>query len=263
MGRIMYRSKLCRIRALRNSNGEVIEIQKTRRMFSNVSLAVARCFPCLISGLKCLSLSDWQKWEAQAWHLFNAHELKFIRNGIVMPALKGAKLGAILSSTADDKIKLQALRAAVEALRRSHATIVTWPDAAERPFSHADTHAGNVFYDPASQRATWFDFELIHDPSMPAETRHADDLRALSFSAAAKAPDSLWPAMAETVVNAIGSVQVLSELHDLSRRICANPTMAHVAQARMAMGKHRLWAAILERAMQRPQVRFSTLNSAL
>ena len=32
--------------------------------------------------------------------------------------------------------------------------------------------------------ATWFDFDLRHDLNIPAPLRHADDLRALLFSAA-------------------------------------------------------------------------------
>jgi hypothetical protein len=41
---------------------------------------------------------------------------------------------------------------------------------------HGDPHMDNVIYDHATDRALLIDFEVIHDKSVPAGARHADDL---------------------------------------------------------------------------------------
>src|SRR4051812_6906636 len=134
-----------------------------------------------------------------------------------MPALTGVPLSSLLASPAfNDSTKIRATTSAVNALHSAHECDVFWPDGNERRFSHSDAHAQNVFFDPASDRAHWFDFETIHAVSATTACRHADDLRALSFSVAAYSEERLWPEIASAIVNAYSDESVLGELCALS-----------------------------------------------
>jgi tRNA A-37 threonylcarbamoyl transferase component Bud32 len=65
------------------------------------------------------------------------------------------------------------LEAAGTELRRAHQF---WSDEFDGPWSHGDSTATNVIYNQKTGRARLIDFELVHDRSLSAKSRHADDL---------------------------------------------------------------------------------------
>jgi hypothetical protein len=51
---------------------------------------------------------------------------------------------------------------------------------------------GNFLYDPTSDRARLIDFEGMHLRTVPADTRHAEDVCAFLEDLAGRARDDLW-----------------------------------------------------------------------
>ena len=59
-------------------------------------------------------------------------------------------------------------------------------------WSHGDAGMANVIYDEKSDRARLIDFEIVHDKSLPALSRHADDLLIFLLDLIAMRPDRQW-----------------------------------------------------------------------
>lgn len=108
------------------------------------------------------------------------------RGWLVLPRWPGLTLDRFAADrgrSADERCS--ALTAAGSALLRLHRVRLD----GSGPLSHGDATLRNVQYDPATGRAAWFDLDTAHRPEMPADSRHADDLRALLCSALAVAAD--------------------------------------------------------------------------
>jgi hypothetical protein len=56
------------------------------------------------------------------------------------------------------------------------------------------------------------DFEIVHDKSFPAKSRHADDLLVFLLDLIAVAPNPQWLALALSFLNAYGDAAVILEL---------------------------------------------------
>ena len=122
---------------------------------------------------------------------------------------------------------LDAVAAAARALRAFHRLTLAGEGA---PASHGDATVRNVAVDPHDMLATWFDFDLSHDPCSPPHARHADDLRALIFSALPHLPAEQIAPMAKSAVAAYAESDVLAEL---SRQLDSgrlNRDFYHLAQ---------------------------------
>jgi len=94
-----------------------------------------------------------------------------------------------------------ALEAAGRELRRAHGLgchqFEDW-------WSHGDPHLDNVIYDGATNRARLIDFEVVHDQSLPAVLRHADDLLVFLQDLVCRVSSEQWLPFALCFINAYG-----------------------------------------------------------
>ena len=56
----------------------------------------------------------------------------------------------------------------------------------------ATAGTNNVIYDRQNGRARLIDFEIVHQKSLPAKSRHADDLIVFLLDLMAVAPNRQW-----------------------------------------------------------------------
>jgi hypothetical protein len=156
------------------------------------------------------------------------------------------------------------MEAAGKEFRRAHQF---WSDGFRAPWSHGDAGMNNVIYNEKTGRARFIDFEIVHDKSLPAKSRQADDLLVFLLDLIAVAPNPQWLALALSFLNAYGNAAVTSELkNQLSlpsgmswiwwgvRTSFANPTkvkrrLEKVRDVIVNLGYYRAFAA--RRARQR------------
>jgi hypothetical protein len=74
--------------------------------------------------------------------------------------------------------------------------------------------ANNVIYDEKTGRARFIDFEIIHDKSLAAKSRQADDLLVFLLDLIAAASNPQWLALSLSFLNAYGNAAVISELQN-------------------------------------------------
>ena len=70
----------------------------------------------------------------------------------------------------------------------------------------------NTIYDDKTDRARLIDFEIVHEKSVPAKTRHADDVLVFLLDLVAVAPSRRWLPFTLAFLNAYGDSVVLAEL---------------------------------------------------
>ena len=104
----------------------------------------------------------------------------------------------------------------------------------------------NVIVDDACTSASWLDFDTMHDSHMDAAWRHADDLRALTYSAAARLPSASFPELTRTIVENYGSTAPLEALEEMVAYRRNRPISFHLARAPVGYRKRRL----LDEALQ-------------
>jgi hypothetical protein len=99
--------------------------------------------------------------------------------------------------------------AAAKEFRRAHSF---WSDDLAGHWSHGDATSGNVIYDPATNRAQLIDFETMHEKSLAAPHRHADDLFVFLLDVVALAPRRRWLMLAQAFINSDGDAKGTEEL---------------------------------------------------
>ena len=209
----------------------------------------------LSTGVSILPTRQWLDWECRLHAELSgliAHRAG--RRHLLLPQIEGEVLAAILSSPAKDvQHKDRALRLAAAALVQAHQHSVLCPDGAFRPFSHGDATARNVICEVGGGRATWIDFETIHDPRHTVAWRQADDLRALIWSAAETTGADAYGAICHAILDSVSDAAILSELG----RVAASgwPNVYHFAQGSLSLVQHRRLCNVLALALaeRRPQ----------
>jgi hypothetical protein len=86
-------------------------------------------------------------------------------------------------------------------------------------------------YDPDCGQARWFDFEMAHDDHLAEVVRHADDLRALCYSAIELARGLAVIDIVETLVKAYERRDVWRHLQASLRSGPIHASVFHRAQA--------------------------------
>jgi hypothetical protein len=261
-GRTLSRMKLCRVeRICDRLNGEAIS--KRRYRYSTPLLRASAFIPGFCPHVRGLEFSEWKAWETEVWKNLYARELTTIKRGLLFPILPGEPLSKRLSSELLDlNRKLSLIAAAAQSLRQAHQMSMAWPDGSTRNFSHSDAHVGNVLCAQNGNHAHWFDFETIHHPDLPCAWRHADDLRALAYSAAALLDEQVWRGLGRCLVHNYPDPAVLEQLARLAGDIAnASPDLLHYSQAPMNAGKQRRFSTILLGEIAKIHVRaFSNLS---
>lgn len=244
--RILAGTRLCAVRAA-EAGGERV-IVKRRYAYAAVPILAARVLP---ARLRVLSVREWLEWEPEVYRrAYGAAVVAGPGPCLHLPAWPGVPLAAWLAEPAalvDDR--LGALAAATRELRRLHALPVRYPDGGVRLFSHGDATVRNAVYDSATGKVHWFDFETIHTGAHPPAWRHADDLRALAYSAAVVMDITALGPAAEAIVAAYADASVRSELAGMIACGRAHRDPFQLAQAPLTGPKRAAFEAALRCAL--------------
>lgn len=166
---------------------------KHRRGWSRAVISCANAFFRVAANpvVVWARAEQWQRWEIDSYHLLHRAEgyRAFAHDNATIWAeqLPGIALEA---PAKEDRISEVMLMAAARELRRAHE--LPCPALGGSAWSHGDAHLGNFIYDDATQRARLIDFEVAHQPCLPAVERHADDLLVLVQSTMGYWPLECW-----------------------------------------------------------------------
>ena len=250
LGRLLSDFQLNAVSAIRV--GQYTYFAKRRRWFVAPVIAAGNLF-LKREGAHARVLSDreWRNWEIEVYRAIYDIELVTDERGrLCFPACAGVSLAAHLQSkSATESEKLTAIGLAVRSLFRLHAVVIRWPDGQKRPLSHGDATVENVIIDDAPVKASWLDFDTIHESRMDAAWRHADDLRALTYSAAARLPAASFPELTQTIVENYCSTAPLHALEEMVAYLRNRPISFHLAQAPVGYRKRRLLDEALNRSL--------------
>jgi len=218
----------------RNAPGRPPLIAKRRRWFAPWLIGPGNLYlRWLGSGVRVLPGRSWHEWErAVHRHLHGVECATDPRGWLILPGWPGVVLAAFAADLQHPPAaRLLALSAASRALLALHQVALPWPDGSLGRLSHGDATLRNVIHDPATCRATWFDFDTVHDASIPALSRHADDLRALVYSALEACADLPVPVIYQAVRGAYDDPAPWAHLRDLLARGPLHHTTFQLAQA--------------------------------
>ena len=154
-------------------------------------------------------VKDWKRWEIGCFRMLNGDRFRAFSSGantICVDKVPGKSLWVHLNR---GTITRQMLEAAAHELRRAHQF---WSDEFRGPWSHGDAGMENVVLNKKTGRARLIDFEIFHDRSLPAATRHADDLLVFLLDLAAIASREKWLTFALRFLDAYGNLDVIVEL---------------------------------------------------
>ena len=152
---------------------------------------------------------EWQKWEVGCFQMLNGDRFPATIIGdrtVCFDKLPGESLWDHLNN---GTLTRRMLAAAGTELRRAHQFR---SEEFDGRWSHADATTQNVIYDRKTGRARLIDFEIVHDRSLPAKSRHADDLLVFLLDIIAIASTRQWLPFALSFLDAYGDPIVISEL---------------------------------------------------
>jgi hypothetical protein len=154
-------------------------------------------------------VEDWKRWEAGCFQMLNGDRFRVFTSDaetVCFDKLPGESLWDHMNR---GTLTRPMLEAAAREFRRAHQF---WSEEFRGLWSHADATTTNVIYDEKTGRARLIDFEIIHHKSLPATTRHADDLLVFLLDILAIAPSRQWLPFALCFLNAYGATDVIAEL---------------------------------------------------
>ena len=237
IGRILASGRLHRIQYSNVDGAEIV--LKSRRFGSGVAIVVGNLYLHLQRGnVEVLTGREWLRWELAVESATNCDIV--IRShssphenfrGLISRVSPGLPLRNILiDSTRSFDEKFAAIRWAMAALHQLHRHQADWGNGIQQSISHGDATVNNVIVNSKTQSARWIDFDTRHLPRLPEPDRHADDLRALIFSAAANLPRSCFPHLAAEFV----ASSPTSVVHQFRQRLTTDwyrPNTFQLAQA--------------------------------
>lgn len=190
LGRLLARMRFNRVVGQSTPAGMVYH--KTRYWYSELLVVLTRCSD---TPFVLLPYRTWVQREHFIYrHLYGEAIQVAADGGIRMAARPGVRVATLLlTPTTSREMRLQSIRAAVQALWRLHQVPDPLHPQPPRPLSHADATTRNVTYDPNIDSAWWFDFETTHRSGRSATWCRADDLHTLLASAAALLPHADIP----------------------------------------------------------------------
>src|SRR5437016_11946095 len=154
---------------------------------------------------------DWRRWEVECFKLLNGDRFGAWVSGdktVCADKLPGKSLWERLEH---GTLTRRMVEAAGHEFRRAHQFR---SDVFRGPWLHGDAGANNVIYDEKIGRARLIDFEIVHDKSLPAKSRQADDLLVFLLDLIAVAPNPQWLTLSLSFLNAYGNTAVICELED-------------------------------------------------
>src|SRR6266403_1995714 len=154
-------------------------------------------------------IEDWRRWEVKCFKTLNGDRFRAWACGdktVCAHKLPGKSLWEHLN---EGTLTRQMMEAAGKEFRRAHQF---WSDEFRGPWSHGDSGMNNVIYDDKTGRARFIDFEIVHDKSLSAKSRQADDLLVFLLDLIAIAPGRQWLPLALSFLDAYGNAAVIAEL---------------------------------------------------
>lgn len=187
---------------------------KRRKKGSEYIAGVANLFfPLADAGLSVWAdPKEWQDWEILCYELLNGDQFAAWTHDprtVCQDKLPGRNLRKLQECGA---LNVQVIEAAAREIRRAHG--LRCPRFG-RPWSHGDLHLGNVIYDERTDRARLIDFEIVHDRTLSAVARHADDLLAFLQDMAGRVSVRQWLKFALGFLDAYGRRRVIGRLREL------------------------------------------------
>ena len=187
---------------------------KRRRWGSELIAGQANLFFQLAQGRVHLWVDPkkWQHWEVGCFRLLQEPRFHAWAEGpraVCMDAVPGMHLYEHLKR---GTLTMRAVEAAAMELRRAHQL---WCAEFDDWWSHGDPHLDNVIYDAATNRARLIDFEVVHDKSLPAVLRQADDLLVFLQDLVCRVSSEQWLPFALGFIVAYERPDVVMELRKL------------------------------------------------
>ena len=152
---------------------------------------------------------DWKRWQVECFQMLNGDRFRVHRSGataVCTDKLPGESLWTHMNR---HTLTRPMLEAAGRELFRAHQFC---REEFGSPWSHGDATMTNVIYNEKTGRARLIDFELVHQKSLPATVRHADDLLVFLLDILAIIPGRQWLPFALCFLNAYGDTDVIAEL---------------------------------------------------
>ena len=154
-------------------------------------------------------VEEWRRWEVKCFRMLNGDRFRAYTSGkniVCTGKVPGKSLWEHLNQ---GTLTRPMLEAAANELRRAHRF---QSDELRGWWSHGDAGMNNVTYNEKTGRARLIDFEIIHDRSLPAKSRHADDLLVFLLDLIAVAPSRQWLQFTLCFLDAYGDTGVIAEL---------------------------------------------------
>ena len=157
----------------------------------------------------CGTPEYWLKWEVDCFKLLNGNEaLAFAEPPatVVTERLPGNSLVWHLQ---EGTFREEMLDSAAIELKRVHQ--LPCPEL-KGLWSHGDANLTNFLFDPATGRTRIIDFEIVHECTMPAEERHAEDLLVFLQDLVGCIDEERWLPAALRFIGSYGQPEVVHHL---------------------------------------------------
>jgi len=150
----------------------------------------------------------WQRWEVSSFNLLHAWQYQAFPAGartVCADILPGVSLA---EHFVRGTFEYPMLDAAGCELRRAHGLHSGFFDG---PWSHGDPNLANFLFSAHEQHARLIDFEVVHQPDLPAAERQVEDVLSFLQDLLGCAPRGTWLPCAQRFLEAYGCDQALRE----------------------------------------------------
>jgi len=154
-------------------------------------------------------VKTWRRWEIKCFNMLNGDRFRAVASGertVIEDKLPGESLWDHMKR---GTLTGGMLKAAAKEFHRGHQF---WSDEFADLWSHGDATTTNVIYDEKTDRARLIDFEIMHEKSLPATARQADDLLVFLLDMVGIVSSRQWLPFALCFLNAYGEADVIAEL---------------------------------------------------
>jgi hypothetical protein len=155
------------------------------------------------------NVRQWRRWEANCFQMLNGDRFRASVRDARTVALDKLPGQSLWDHMKQGTLSKRMLEAAGREYRRAHQF---WTDEFGAGWSHGDASMTNVVYDEKTNRARLVDFEIIHEKSLPARLRHADDLLVFLLDMVGRISSARWVPFATCFLRSYGDAIVINEL---------------------------------------------------
>jgi hypothetical protein len=154
---------------------------------------------------------DWQHWEVKCFKMLNGDRFRACASGTKTICVDKLPRESLWEHMNRGTLTRRMLEAAAREYCRAHQL---WSDEFAGPWSHGDASMANVMYNEKTGRARLIDFELIHEKSLPAKSRQADDLLVFLLDLIGVVPTRQWLPFTLYFLNAYENARVVAALEN-------------------------------------------------